>query len=191
MKVTSIFFTLFLNFTLNLYAQDSKNKGGIFLLTSEPKVYLKKQNASNITTFEKSTIDKKRRLGLGVYGIGSGKFFTIEGGLSYMPYSHYDDPHAWRLSTNIMARFLNFLPFNVGAGVYYGIGASKYSHTVFYSGYQASARLRLFGFFFEGKYLKDFGERKGSNSDASLLYYTKFEEYQVLLGFTSESFFSL
>ena len=187
MKTIAILFTIFLTF--NILAQDGKGEGGFFLLTSQPKVYLKKQNSSNVITFEKTTTDKKRRLGLGFYGIGSGRFFTMEGGLSYMPYNHYDDPYAWRLSTNIMARFLNFLPFNIGAGIYYGIGSSKYSHTIFYSGYQASARLRLFGFFFEGKYLKDFGDRKGSNSEASLLYYSRTEEYQALIGFTSESFF--
>ena len=184
-------FIVFINliFSLNTLAQDGKGKGGIYLLTSEPKVYLKKQNSSNVTTFEKTITDKKRRLGLGVYGIGAGKFFTWEGGVSYMPYSLLDDPFAWRLSSNIVARFFNFLPFNVGVGFYYGFGSSKYSNTIFYSGYLASARLRLFGLFIEGKYLKDFGERKGSGTDSSLLYYSRVEEYQALIGFTSEGFF--
>ena len=187
MKILITF--IFIILIQKAFTQDGKGKGGVYLLTSEPKTYLKKQTTSNTITFEKTTIDKKRRLGIGLYGIGSGKFFAMEGGLSYMPYSHYDDPYAWRLSTNIVARFFNFLPFNVGAGIYYGLGASKYSDTVFYSGYLASARLRLFGFFFEGKYLKDFGERKGSNKDASLLYYSRFQEYQAIIGFTSEGFF--
>ena len=106
-----------------------------------------------------------------------------------MPYSHYDDPNSWRASTIVILRLLNFFPFNVGAGFYYGLGSSKYSHSIFDFGSLLSARLRLFGFFIEGKFLKDFEERKGSNSDASLLYHSKFQEYQAVIGFTSEGFF--
>ena len=63
---------------LNPLVQDGKGKVGIYLLVSDPKVYFKKQNSSNVTTFEKTVTDKKRRLGLGGYGIGAGKLSTSE-----------------------------------------------------------------------------------------------------------------
>jgi hypothetical protein len=84
---------------------------------------------------------------------------------------------------------LNFLPFNVGAGLYYSFGSSKHSDSAFSFGTLLSARLRLFGFFLEGRFLKDHGNKKGSNSDASLTYETHLQEYQALIGLTSEGFF--
>ena len=49
--------------------------------------------------------------------------------------------------------------------------------------------LKLFGFFLEGRFLKDHDNKKGSNSDASLTYESHLKEYQALIGLTSEEFF--
>jgi hypothetical protein len=59
-------------------AQDGSKRGGLYLLTTEPTFYLKKTNTSRTVTYEKSLIDKKRRLGVGVYGdflLGKVAFF--------------------------------------------------------------------------------------------------------------------
>ena len=180
-----VIFFILLSFSL----QAKDKKGGIYLLTTEPTFYLKKINSSGTVTSETTSIDKKRRLGVGTYQISSGRFLAWEGHFFYTPYSHPDDPKSWRLFSTLGIRLFNLLPFNVGAGIYYGFGSSKHSDTAFHFGSLLSARLRLFGLFLEGRFIKDHDNQKGSNSDASLNYESHLKEYQVLLGITSESFF--
>ena len=128
-----IFLILFF-FSFQSFAQNTPKGGGFYFLTSEPTLSLEKKNYSNVVTFNESYTDKKQRLGIGTYSIGTGKFFAWEGGFFYMPYSHYADTKVWSLSTTVLMRLLLFFPFNIGSGFYYGIGSSKYSKTIFHSG---------------------------------------------------------